>query len=81
MEITKENPTPVPMPGEPLQATLRFNIKVTKDPSTGEIKTCITEMDMSNYDGLIPNVPELFKEFEFSYGLNQIQSAIKTYSR
>ena len=81
MEITKENPTPVPMPGEPLQATLRFNIKVTKDPNTGEVKTCITEMDMSNYDGLIPNVPELFKEFEFSYSLNQIQGAIKTHCR
>lgn len=81
MEVTKENPTPVPMPNETLQATLRFNIKVTKNPSTGEVKTCITEMDMSNYDGLISSVTELFKEFEFSYGLNQIQSAIKTYFR
>lgn len=81
MEITKENPTIVPMPDESLRATLRFIIKVTKDPSTGEIRTCIAEIDMSNYDRLIPNVPELFKAFEFGYGLDQIQSAIKAYSR
>ena len=81
MEVTKEIPTPVPMPGEPLQATLRFNIKVTKDPSTGEVKTCITEMDMSNYDGLIPNVPELFKEFNFGYSLNMLQEALRAFAR
>lgn len=76
MEVTKEIPTPVPMPDERLQATFRVNIKITKDPSTGNITTYINELDMSNYDGLIPNVPALLKEFNLSYSLDLIQQAI-----
>jgi hypothetical protein len=72
---------PVPMPDEALQATFRVNIKITKDPSTGNITTYITEMDMSNYDGLIPNVPELLKEFNLSYSLNLLQQAIISAAR
>ena len=81
MEVTKEIPTPVPMPGETLQATFRINIKIAKNSSTGDITTYITELDTSNYDGLIPNVPSLLKEFNLSYSLDLLQHTLISAAR
>jgi hypothetical protein len=69
---------PVPTPDEILQATFRVNIKVQKDSKTGEVKTFINELDMSNYDGLIKDVPDFLAEHSIRYALNLIQEYLKT---
>jgi hypothetical protein len=69
---------PVPTPDEILQATFRVNIKVQKDLKTGEVKTFINELDMSNYDGLIKDVPTFLAEYNIRYALNLIQEYLKT---
>ena len=69
------------MPGETLQATFRINIKLEKDAKTGEVKTFINELDMSNYDGLIKNVPEFFKDHNIFYALNLIQEDLKAHAQ
>jgi GH35 family endo-1,4-beta-xylanase len=65
-------------PSEKLQATFRFNIKIEKDTSTGELKTFITELDMGNYDGLIKDIPLFLSEHSVRYGINLIQEHLKT---
>jgi hypothetical protein len=69
---------PVPTPDEILQATFRVNIKIQKDLKTGEVKTFINELDMSNYDGLIKDVPDFLAEHNIRYALNLIQEDLKT---
>ena len=69
---------PVPMPGETLQATFLINIKLEKDSKTGQVKTFINELDMSNYDGLIKDVPSFLSEYNIRYALNLIQEHLKT---
>ena len=69
---------PVPTPGETLQATFRINIKLEKDAKTGEVKTFINELDMSNYDGIIKDVPTFLSEYNIRYALNLIQEHLKT---
>ena len=71
-------PSITPSHGEKLQATFRFNIKIEKDPSTGEVRTFITELDMGNYDGLIKDVPYFLAEYNVRYGINLIQELLKT---
>ena len=81
MEPTVTSNYPVPMPDETLQATFRVNIKVQKDSKTGEVKTFINELDMSNYDGLIKNVPEFLKDHNIFYALNLIQEDLKAHAQ
>ena len=71
-------PSITPSHGEKLQATFRFNIKIEKDTSTGELKTFITELDMGNYDGLIKDIPLFLSEYSVRYGINLIQEHNKT---
>ena len=78
MEPTVTSNYPVPMPDETLQATFRINIKVEKHSKTGEVKTFINELDISNYDDLIKNVPEFLAEYNIKYALNLIQEYLKT---
>lgn len=78
MQSTIPVTTVVPTPGETLQATFRVNIKLQKDSNTGEVKTFINELDMSNYDGLIKNVPEFLSEYNIRYALGLIQDYLKT---
>lgn len=75
-----ESTTPIPPlePGQRLQATFRFNIKIEKDTGTGEVKTFITELDMGNYDGLIKDIPRFLAEYNVRYGINLIQEYLKT---
>ena len=77
--VTNSN-YPVPMPNETLQATFRINIKLEKDAKTGEVKTFINELDMSNYDSLIKNVPEFLKDHNIPYALNLIQEDLKAHA-
>jgi hypothetical protein len=81
MEPTVTSNYPVPMPDETLQATFRINIKLQKDAKTGEVKTFINELDMSNYDGLIKNVPEFLKDHNIFYALNLIQEDLKAHAQ
>jgi len=77
-----ESDFPIPVePGQKLQATFRFNIKVEKDTSTGELKTFITELDMGNYDGLIKDVPYILAEHDVRYGINLIQEQLRAAAR
>ena len=70
--------TVAPHIAETLQATFRVSIKVEKDSKTGEVKTFINELDMSNYDGLIKDVPTFLSEYNIRYTLNLIQEYLKT---
>ena len=81
MEPTVTSNYPVPMPDETLQAKFRINIKVEKHSKTGEVKTFINELDMSNYDGLIKNVPEFLKDHNIFYALNLIQEDLKAHAQ
>lgn len=69
---------PVPLPGETLQATFRINLKLEKDSKTGEVKIFINELDISNYDGIIKNVPEFLSEYNIRYALGLIQDHLRT---
>lgn len=81
MEPTVTTSNSIPMPDSQLQATFRINIKLEKDAKTGEVKTFINELDMSNYDGLIKNVPEFLKDHNIPYALNLIQEDLKAHAQ
>jgi hypothetical protein len=81
MEPNVPSNYPVPMPEETLQATFRINIKVEKHSKTGECTACITELDMSNYDKVIKNVPDFLKDHNITYALNLIQECLKAHAQ
>lgn len=69
----------VAMPDESQQANIRICI-VLKKNTAGELTTFINEFDVSNYDGLIANVPDFLQEFDVKYGINQIIEASKKHT-
>jgi GH35 family endo-1,4-beta-xylanase len=81
MESTVTSNYPVPMPDETLQATFRINIKVEKHSKTGERTAYITELDMSNYDKIIKDVPDFLKDHNITYALNLIQECLKAHAQ
>lgn len=78
MEPTPE-PVPVaaPRPVELLQAQFQLDIKITKDPNRGVIKTYITNLNITNYDGLFKNIPACLSESGFEYSLNHLQAQLR----
>ena len=81
MEPTVTTSNSIPMPDSQLQATFRFNIKVEKDSKTGERTACITELDISNYDKIIKDVPDFLKDHNITYALNLIQECLKAHAQ
>jgi len=56
---------------------IRLCITIKRNPQTGEVKAYVNQLDLTNYDGLVDNVPEFLNAFELRYGINQIISAAK----
>ena len=81
MEPTVTTSNSVPMSDSQLQATFRVNIKIEKDSKTGERTACITELDMSNYDKIIKDVPDFLKDHNITYALNLIQECLKAHAQ
>ena len=77
MELT---PEPVPVaptrPAEKLQSQLRLDIKITKDPNTGEVKTYIINLDITNYDCIIKDVPYFLSQYNVRNGVNLIEAEL-----
>jgi hypothetical protein len=58
---------------------IRLCLTIRRNPQTGETKAYVNQLDLTNYDGLIDNVPDFLNEFELRYGINQIISAAKNH--
>ncbi len=56
---------------------IRLCLTIKRNPQTGEVKAYVNQLDLTNYDSLIDNVPEFLNAFELRYGINQIISAAK----
>lgn len=56
---------------------IRLCLTIKRNPQTGETKAYVNQLDLTNYDGLVDNVPEFLNAFELRYGINQIISAAK----
>jgi len=79
--ILEPVPVAAPKPGEKLQSQLCLDIKLTKDLNTGEVKTDIINFDITNYDGLIKDIPLFLGELNVRYAINLIQEYLRSSAR
>ncbi len=56
---------------------IRLCLTIKRNPQTGEVKAYVNQLDVTNYDGLINNVPEFLQEYNIRYGIGIIIEAAK----
>lgn len=53
------------------EAEIRLSLKV-KQNADGSISGCVSSIDVNNYEGLIPNVTKLLREYDFQYASDKM---------
>ena len=53
------------------EAEIRLTLKV-KQHSDGSVSGYVYNFDINNYEGLIPNVTELLREYDFRYATDKM---------
>jgi len=58
---------------------IRLCLTIKRNPQTGETKAYVNQLDLTNYDGLVDNVPEFLQEYNIRYGIGIIIEAAKNH--
>jgi hypothetical protein len=58
---------------------IRLCLTIKRNPQTGEVKAYVNQLDFTNYDGLIDNVPEFLQDYMLKYGIANIIEAAKNH--
>jgi hypothetical protein len=53
------------------EAEIRLTLKVTQHPD-GAVTGSVSNFEVNNYEGLIPNVTELLREYDFQYATDKM---------
>jgi hypothetical protein len=53
------------------EAEIRLTLKV-KQHSDGSVTGSVSNFEVSNYEGLIPNVTEMLREYDFQYSTDKM---------
>lgn len=60
-----------PTSNESKEAEIRVLLKV-KQNCDSSVTGYVYSLDINNYEGLIPNVPKLLREYDFNYATDQM---------